>query len=342
MVGLNQISRVFSKYIYSSNVNLTETYFTFFREVCQSICIKINPEFLYLKSLAPEKEWKAAEKESRKVMQLLKDEGVTYPLKEADRLAQGLLCEGLHSLRKSIFWFFNYRYNDRVGFIAPSIQAKYYSEFFSIIGLSRLLGIARTYVPIFGVIQTETSWKRNTIHFIPQSKTGGGHLKHLSELGRHLSKFDFISDETRTYFQKIWPRRSRDGTVRDVERQVKFLMTDDRETYVYGFEKRSRVYDRPHSTSPRICFIGGENGLAVPGPDESDDPGDFSDSIMMDYTSYGYEEHNIGIILQDLIKITKSINNDSIRKFMRTLIDTIESFDSVSHNAKVDILHWLK
>ena len=118
-------------------------------------------------------------------------------------------------------------------------------------------------------------------------------------------------------------------------------MTDDREDFVYGFSKSSKVYNSLITGAGSICFFGGEKGLGIPQPDLGRDPGDYYLSLLDSYADYGFED-NIGRILKDLLQILKAIDNKSVKQFLIMLTNQIRTFKHATENEKVDLLEWLK
>ncbi len=169
-----------------------------------------------------------------------------------DNILQAMLYECIESLRRSIFWFINYRYNNRIGFLIPARQSRYYSEFFGFISLSRFLGIALTRFPIIKTIETTINWEKMKIEIKKGKAKGGMHKAHFQLLKRDIEKNNFIPDNIKE----------------EIKRQDNLFLTEERSSMIYAFGNEGRVsfeelikYKKSNITNQLShCFLGGENG----------------------------------------------------------------------------------
>lgn len=305
-------------------MNLKEYYFDLFRKTGQKHGINLSDETFYMKSFIDESVLRTSKTAAKQIKAKMGIE-LTGDLSHCDDLLGCLLTEAAISLEKSIFWFLNYRVSKSQGFLAPSTQAFYYAEFFGMVGLSRVLGLAITYVPLFDLVQTRVNWKTRTVKSKLVGSRRAGHLSHLYLLKEHIQEFSFIPQ----------------GIKGIVTAMRNLTLMDDRIELVYGFGTSARVYYEISSQHGDVCFLGGEGGLAIPEPSLEMDPGDFGEAMMSMYTSYGYLEHTIGDIQKNLAIILKEVPHNGVKSFIVGLRKRIERFQYVSEIEKRDLLDWL-
>ncbi len=318
--------------------NLSQIHFEYFRKIGVEKNIIIEPTLFNMKSLIPKKVKKEATEAASKIKKFL-NQGQTIPLKAARRHLNALLMESMESMERSIFWFFNYRFNRKHGFIAPSVQSEYYSEFFALIGISRVLGIAVTHVPFFGPVLTDLNWKTRELHFRPIT-VHSAHIAHMSHLGRNIDRFPFIPDTVKIRLDEFRPEGKREYKDDD-EIVSKFLMTDDRESYVYEFNVSSRVYSDISLESRSFCFIGGDNGKGIIAPTYGTDEGQYNEKVRDRYADYGFLEENIGSHLKTLINLLKDMSNNGVDSSLSWTKRKIEDYPHATEFETADILDWI-
>jgi hypothetical protein len=323
-ISLQQITSVFSAVPFGGRMNLKEYYFDLFRKTGQKHGIDLSDETFYMKSYTDESVLRASKTAAKQIKAKMGPE-LTGDFSDYNHLLGCLLTEAALSLEKSIFWFLNYRASRRQGFLAPSTQASYYAELFGVVGLSRVLGLAITYVPLFNLVQTRVNWTTRTVELKLIGARKAGHLRHLYLLKAHIQRFSFIPQKIR-------------GIVTAIR---KFALTDDREELVYGFGNTARIYEEMASRHGDVCFLGGEGGLATPEPSPEMDPGDFGEAMMSMYMSYGYIEHTIGDLQKNLAIILKEVPHDGVKSFIVGLRGRIQRFQYVPEIEKRDLLDWL-
>lgn len=334
MIPLKRIITYYKPIDIVSSSYLKNIYFKILKTIADEKNIEFPPILYGLQSLESQRD-----KEIQKSLEKLKEE-IQFPIElsliRGDAFLQGLLTESTKSLEKAIYWFFNYRFNQRHGFLVPASQSMYYSEFFSFISLSRFLGIAFTFIPQFHPIQIIIQWESGKI-LISKRKIGkGAHKRHFHLLKNEISRFDFINVDIKT----------------TIEGRTEFLSTAERKETVYDFGLKSEVFDFFHWEEEKWkdylqsfnewCFLGGNHGLGI-GPVllPEDDNGSFDQFIYDEYGSWGYREHNIGVYQEEMIMYLKKINNQSIQSFLNELRQKIMRIPYIEVCEKADLLCWL-
>jgi hypothetical protein len=300
--------------------------------------ISIDPTLFDMKSLVP-KIQKSDAVEKARVIKTGVSNGESMSWGGAKRYLSALLMESIESLERSIFWFFNYRLNNKQGFTAPALQAEYYSEFFALIGISRILGIAVTHVPIFGPVLTEVNWKTKRVHYRPIT-VRSAHVAHLQHLGRSIDKFSFVPDHIKIRLDEFRPDANKEFKDDD-EIISKFLLTDERETYVYEFSVSSRVYSDIVGGAQNFCFLGGEHGKGVIEPYSDTDSYEHARAVHDAYADYGYPEDNIGEAMKFIIMLLKEIDRRDVQRSLSWIRTKIDNFPFAKDFEKADILDWL-
>lgn len=322
--------------VYFPYRSLKEVYFDVFKQIAEDNSIEFPPHIHEL--LHSDSYFQLVNTENssdflrKKLKPLLKD--LNTPLSSNSGYLQGLLCESVLCLEKSVYWFFNYRFNQRYGFLLPARQALYYSEFFSIIGLSRFLGLGFTYFPSIGPLIAKVQWETGDLKITTKQPKGrGDHKKHYNLLKTELERFPFISADIKA---KISQKKG-------------FILTEERVSAVYNFESLEKVFEYAQYGNIELweeeledyktwCFLGGEEGLTIPHiHSENTDP----DAIHDQYASWGYREHIIGIYQQELIHFLKYLPNKSIGIFLSSLKEKIQNIPNINPNEKEDLLAWL-
>ncbi len=326
-IQLSQIFAEYQKFTIGRQISLKGLYFDHFEKQAASLKIPFPKGFEFL-DYAPKTDF-PNQKQKQQLIDPFK-KGEVFPFLKAEGVLQALLTKSSIALEKSVYFFLNYRYNREGSFHWASRQSEYYAEFFAVIALSRFLGLAITYVPLIGQLQTEVDWEKGVVNIKIRNTKHGGHLDQFNLLKSRHVQFDFLDDSIKEGFRK----------------SDKFLLTSERISRVYEFGRKSNVF---HLTGNKqgvsLCFLGGLDGESIKQIeiDSEDDSklADFEDDLMDKYADWGYAEYNIGVYQKQVIDFLKSIG-DSTRKFLKELSWNVGNIEVIDERDKVDILSWLQ
>ena len=269
------------------------------------------------------KEFKSILKEFNKY---LKDQ---ISFQDFPKLLSSIYIETFYAFERSVFWFFNYKYNMNYFHFISAEQALYYSKFFAIISIMRFLGcsINRT---SYGKFRLKTDWKNDLIrinHFI---SFGASHKEKYNLFFEQLREFDLKNFKNISYL------------ITNQRFQKKFdWLTSDREEYVYDitsrisnpFKNYNFLKNEEYNKYYEINFLEGYENI----PCSSEG---YAKYIMGEYEDWDWKEHILGdfwsFLINNLKKIKPAI---AYLKVLKNKISYYEGLDKKS----IDILfNWLE
>lgn len=267
---------------------------------------------------------------------------INVSFKDHPELVIGHYIESLYAFERSIFWFFNYKYNlDPFNQVA-SEQALYYSEFFSIVTLTRFLGGSLNHTPL-GLFKLKIDWENKiiSIHHRPSSRSSHGSYKDL-----FFELLDSIDFSNYGYLESL--------KVSHLFRKKGFLMIEDRMENVYDLSSRMSdpFKNALHRDLNKSSIRTSKSWNFLEGLDElyskvghNDYDGDLADYLHGEYSDDGYRQHHIGEYWKFLIYAIKKINNTE--KYTESLIwklNRFEGCDSVEldKSTKDILINWMK
>ncbi len=308
----------------------------------QSLAGKLEePWFIGLqKSKTQLKDWNTARNEINKYFKSV-GKVVNVSFKDHPELVIGHYIESLYAFERSIFWFFNYKYNlDPFNQVA-SEQALYYSEFFSIITLTRFLGGSFNRTPL-GLFKINIDWKNKiiTINHRPSSRSSHKSYKNLF--------FDLLDSIDFTDYKYLETLKG-DPLFRDKG----FLMIEDRMENVYDLS--SRMSDPFKNALYRdLCessIKASKSWNFLEGLDElyskighNDYDGDLADYLYSEYADDGYRQHHIGEYWKFIVFVIKKIKGtEAYIKSLTWKINRFDECDSVEldKNTKDILINWI-
>ena len=232
MIQINEIIKYYQKFTYTNEQGYLHKNF-FLKQLLFNYCSKLNSQenlngkfntyWLqeHIKTQSNKKEWnhdsQILKNYFNKCGKLIKMKLVIYP-----EFIIGHFIESLCAFERSIFWFFNYKHNlDPFNQIA-SDQSIYYSEFFSIIAITKLLGGSLVHTPV-GHFKVALDWEGKIITIKFPAKIGKGqHDAQIKLLTDVLERID-LSDQDYLLDLKEGKFYQKKG----------FLMKEDRVENVY-------------------------------------------------------------------------------------------------------------
>ena len=278
----------------------------------------------------------------------------THDSEYRSRLVGGHLIESFYALERSIFWFFNYKYNMNSAHEVSGNQSFYYSQFFVIVAIMRFLGISITYLPFIGAFYTIINWKHASIKITSEKNWSGDHKIIMDNFYKIIKKKD-LSDfpEMKQQFQ---PENSEalfeitGVSIEDVNRNLFNHLKYARTENVYDMTSRisdpfKNFYGRTHESYlndvKNYCFLDGDDRYYSPPSYEAIDYDEwFYTTFVPDvYGGWGFHERYIGIMLKFLIKILKKVNR--AKRYFKILSNKISTFEEFDPETKKIILGWL-
>ena len=264
-----------------------------------------EPWFIGLeKSKTELQDWNTAKNEITKYFKSV-SKVIDVPFKNSPELIIGHYIESLYAFERSIFWFFNYKHNlDPFNQIA-SDQALYYSEFFSVVALTRLLGGSLNYTPI-GLFKLNIDWETKIISIHHNHSSRSSHRSYIDLFLERLDNIDFTNYE---YLESL--KNS------PLFRKMGFLMIEDRTENVYDLSSRmsdpfkNALFRDLNKSSIKASkswnFIEGIEDLYSKVRD-GDHNGGLADYLNDEYGNEGYRQHHIGEYWKFLIYAIKNKN----------------------------------
>ena len=317
-ISFSILGTVYSGISVNRDQHLKEMYFRFLKEKARQLGLNFPNSLFFLREVRKD----VVKKLKRQVLS-----ESPYPVNHRSDFLQALLIESVMALEKSVHWYYVYRLNMRAGFRVASTQARYYAEFFSVIGLSRFLGIAITHLQGFGRFQINVKWVDKTLEIIQLQGSRGGHLEQYNALSHCISDFNFI-----------------ESSVSDtISQGNKFLLNDERVKSVYEFGRQGDPFLLSGPSSGNPNFLGGETGLGITmnAPSEHLQQVHYYEYIHDQYTSDGFYDHGIGEYQRQLIRLLLDLNETSVLGLLLHLRKNIEKLDCIRDYEKVDLLEWL-
>lgn len=263
------------------------------------------------------------------------------------------LIEALYALERSIFWFFNYKYNTTKAFENAGNQALYYSQFFAIVAITRFLGISTSYLPPIRTFLTKINWSTINVEISTSKSYSGDHKGIFNDFDSimksiDLSDFPDIEKHFQTEDDGIF--KSFTGvSIKDAQRGLLDHLRYARMENIYDLTSRRSdpfkyYYGSVGSYISNVhiyCFLEGPQRYYDPPsyPDEEYEADYATHFVPNVYGGWGIYEHLIGdllkFLIQNLIKIKKT------DRYFQVLKDKISFFDEFDSESKEIILSWL-
>ena len=275
-----------------------------------------------LSSLSKRKGWNNTK---QAITKYFKDNGktITIEFKDHPAFIIGHFIESLCAFDRSIFWYLNYKHNlDPLNQIA-SEQALYYSEFFSIVAITRFLGGSISHTPL-KLFKIDLLWDEKQISIVHQPNLRSGQHKGYANLFyEQIKRIDLTEYK---YFKLLkedkWIQRKG------------FLMGQDRNENVYDLSSRigdpfkNALYadlnvlrfkvKRSWNFLENIEDIYERVG-------HSDYEGGLAEFLQDEYSGEGYRQDHIGEYWKFLIDSIKKV--DDTEQYFKKLMWKISRFE---------------
>jgi len=233
------------------------------------------------------------------------------------KIAYSHLIESLYCLERSIFWFFNYKYNITETFEAAGMQALYYSNFFIKVSVQRFLGISTIHTKYIGKVIINIDWGNAKVEISTKGGWSADHKKVTNDFFELMKNVDLTEfPEVYGLFQTNSDTLSKFTGIptEQINRDHSDYLRKARMDYVYDF-----------TTGPESYNDGSEY---------------YATSFVPDiYGGWGINEHFIGCLMKFLIENLKEIG--SLKTYLLTLNQKIDGPEEFHENAKEIIQNWL-
>lgn len=250
-------------------------------------------------------------------------------IKNLPELLFGIYIESFYAFERSIFWFFNYKYNMNYFHFNSAEQALYYSNFFAIISIMRFLGCSICHTS-YGKFRIRTDWKNYIIRINHSISSGSSHKEQFNLFFEQLREFDlknfedihYLATSQRFQIKFDWLTKYREESVYDLTSRLSdpfknynFLKNEDYHqfqeyTFLEGYE--------------RIQFSIVEHAKY----------------ILSEYEEWGWKEHGLGGFWSFLIKNLKKIK--PARDYLEVLKSKISYFEGLHKESKDILFGWIK
>lgn len=311
--------------------------------ISQKLAGTFESHWLYnhLSSLSKRKGWKTVRQAITKYFKE-NDKVIRIRFKDRPEFIIGHFIESLCAFERSIFWFFNYKHNlDPFNQVA-SEQALYYSEFFSIVAISRFLGGSINHTSL-GMFKVNLIWDKELISIHHPPNLGRGRHRGYSNLFfEQMERIDVTDYE---YFKRLKEDKwiQKEG----------LLMREDRRENVYDLTSRSgdpfknalfaHLNESTIRASKSWNFLENIDDI-YERVGHSDYDGGLAEYLYDEYSGDGYRQDHIGQYWKFLINTLKMVK-DTEQYFNKLIwkISRYENCESVDldKNTKRILFKWI-
>ncbi|KKN23860.1 hypothetical protein LCGC14_0900650 [marine sediment metagenome] len=252
----------------------------------------------------------------------------SYDFTEVGDLLVALYLESFWALEKSIFWYFNYKHNLTRFHHLSGTQSRYYSKFFAIVAILRLLGSGIIHTS-YGKFKIKTDWTDLKVQIKYSTNITSSHkdkyqffINQLKEQNLQLYKEldDFANNQN---YQKVfkWITREREEKIYDTASNLSdpfiFFFGDDQQLYEH---RRMNCYLDPFEEIEAI----------------NEDHAEF---LIGEFSEWGWMENLIGMFWRFIIGIYKKLPYAS--KYLVILKEKLEYFNELDEIPKKKILKMI-
>ncbi|MHA1327696.1 MAG: hypothetical protein ACTSVV_15755 [Promethearchaeota archaeon] len=292
-------------------------------------------------------DWRRIKKKLNKILNLKKrflinsKEDPLFVLK----VVYSHLIETLYCLERSIFWFFNYKYNITETFEIAGMQALYYSSFFIKIAIQKFFGISELHFKDIGKIMVKINWSDANVEILPNKSWSAEHkniannfLKLMNDVDlNNFPEIYYLFQFKDDFFERITGISSKEISLAHSDYLRKARMN-----YVYDYTTRKSDPFNSFYGVISDYFINVQKYCFLDGTDRYNDGSEYYATHIEPniYGSWGINEHFIGCLMKYLIMNLKKINN--LKKYLLILSEKIENSKDFHKVAKEIILNWLK
>jgi len=260
------------------------------------------------------------------------------------KIACSHLIETLYCLERSIFWFFNYKYNITKTFESAGMQALYYSSFFIKVAIQKFLGISVLHTRYIGKTMIKIDWSNANVEIITNKGWSADHKKiadnffelmktvDLKEFPEIFALFQFEDDSIKTIMGV---------SSEEMSRYHSDYLRKARMDYVYDYTTRESDPFTRFYGSVGSYFINVQNYCFLDGPERYNDGSEYyATSFVLDvYGGWGINEDFVGSLMKFLITNLKEIS--SLKKYLLILSRKIEAPEDFHDTAREIIQEWL-
>jgi len=260
------------------------------------------------------------------------------------KIASSYLIESLYCLERTIFWFFNYKYNIIETFEAAGMQALYYSNFFMKTAIQKFLGVSLIHTKYAGKVIVNIDWSKANVEI---SMKGGGSADH-KKLAKNF--FELMKNVDLSEFQGVYDLFQADNdalskfsgiSTEQLSRDHSDYLRKARMDYIYDFTTRKSDPFNSFYGSVGSYFKNVQSYCFLDGPEKYNDGSEYygSDFVPDVYGGWGINEHFIGSLMKFLIKNLRKIQN--LENYLMVLSQKIKGPEEFDETAKEIIQGWL-
>jgi len=282
--------------------------------------------------LTPRQEYNGPEplsqcKKELKVLQFKINER-SYDFTEVEDLLVALYLESFWALEKSIFWYFNYKHNLTRFHHLSGVQSRYYSKFFAIISIMRLLGCGIIHTS-YGKFKIKTDWTKSKVSIKYNTNKGSSHkdkyylfINQLKE--QNLQFYEELDDFANNQnYEKVfqWITRERVEKIYDTASNLS-------DPFIFFFGGHQQIYEQRRMN----CYLDPFEEIEAINEDHAE-------FLIGEFSEWGWMENLIGMFWRFIIGIYKKISYAS--EYLVILKEKLEYFDELDGIPKEKIIKMI-
>lgn len=251
-----------------------------------------------------------------------------YDLTEVEELLIALYLESFWALEKSIFWYFNYKHNLTRFHHLSGVQSRYYSKFFAIISILRLLGCGIIHTS-YGKFKIKTNWSNSKVHIV--------YSRNITS--SHKEKFFLFINQLKEQNLQIYNELNDFANNQNYQKVFKWITR----------EREEKIYDTASNLSdPFIFFFGGDqqryehmrlNCFLDPFEEIEAIDENHAEFLIGEFSEWGWMENIIGMFWRFIINIYKKL--PYALKYLDILKEKLKYFDELDEIPKSKILKMI-
>lgn len=252
----------------------------------------------------------------------------SYGFTEVENLLVALYFESFWALEKSIFWYFNYKHNLTRFHHLSGVQSRYYSKFFAIIAIMRLLGCGIIHTG-YGKFKIKTNWTTFKVKIIYSTNKASSHIdkyylfiNQLKEQNLKLYKEldDFANNQNYPMVFK-WITREREEKIYDTASNLS-------DPFIFFFGADQQLYEQRRMN----CFLDPFEEIEAINEDHAE-------FLISEFSEWGWMENIIGMFWRFIIGIYKKLPYAS--EYLDILKEKLEYFDELDEIPKKKIFKMI-
>lgn len=255
--------------------------------------------------------------------------GRLYDFIEVEDLLDALYLESFWAFEKSIFWYFNYKHNLTRFHRLSGVQSRYYSKFFAIVAIMRLLGCGIIHT-MNGKFKIKTYWTNSKVEIKYKKNPGSSHSKKFNLFIEQLKEKNLpllkeLNDfgSSKNLYKQLW-----DWIAREREEKIYDTASNLSDPFIFFFGDDQQRYEHRRTN----CFLNPFEEIEAINEDHAE-------FLFNEFSEWGWMENIIGIFWRFIISIYKKLPYAS--EYLVILKKKIEYFDELDEIPKKKILKMI-